>query len=117
MGLHSHRANRRAGGCQGIVNAFYAKERSRASFSACRVCEDFRELLSKERDLDAAIVSTPDRWHAPIAIAAMRASKHVYSKKPMAHNVWESREIPRVAKETGRATQVSIFNSDSEASR
>ena len=102
---------------QGLVNAFYAKDRGRSNYSGCRAYEDFRELLAKEKDLDAVTVSTPDHWHAPIAIAAMRDGKHVYSQKPMAHNVWEAREMPRVAKETGRATQVSIFNSDSEASR
>ncbi len=102
---------------QGIVNAFYAKERGQTAHNGCASYEDFRELLSKEKDLDAVIVSTPDHWHAPIAIAAMRAGKHVYSQKPMAHNVWECREMARVAKETARATQVSIFNSNSEASR
>jgi predicted dehydrogenase len=102
---------------QGIVNLFYAKERGKASYKGCAAYEDFRELLSNEKDLDAVIVSTPDHWHALIAIAAMRAGKHVYSQKPMAHSVWECREMVRVAKETGRATQVSIFNSDSVASK
>ncbi len=102
---------------QSIVNAYYAKDRGQASYNACTAYEDFSELLAKEHDLDAVIVSTPDHWHAPIAIAAMRAGKHVYSQKPMAHNVWECREMARVAAETKRATQVSIFNSDSTASR
>jgi len=102
---------------QGIVNAFYARERGKAGYNGCAAYEDFRELLSKERDLDAVIVSTPDHWHGLIAIAAMRAGKHVYSQKPMAHSVWECREMVRVAAETGRATQVSIFNSDSVASK
>ena len=47
----------------------------------------------------------------------MRAGKHVYSQKPMAHSVWEARAMERVALETGRATQVSIFNSNTLASR
>jgi predicted dehydrogenase len=102
---------------QDIVNAFYAKERGKGSYKGCAAYEDFRELLSTEKDLDAVIVSTPDHWHALIAIAAMRAGKHVYSQKPMAHSVWECREMKRVAAETGRATQVSIFNSDSVASK
>jgi predicted dehydrogenase len=100
---------------QSIVNAFYANSKSPSR--GCTSYEDFRELLAKEHDLDAVIVSTPDHWHAPIAIAAMRAGKHVYSQKPMAHSVWECREMARVAQETKRATQVSIFNSDSVASR
>jgi len=100
---------------QSIVNAFYSRQSGRPS-NGCAAYEDFRELLAKERDLDAVIVSTPDHWHATIAIAAMRAGKHVYSQKPMAHNVWECREMVRVAAETGRATQVSIFNSNQPAS-
>jgi len=100
-----------------IVNSFYARESGKASYNGCHAYEDYRELLAKEKDLDAVIVSTPDHWHALIAIAAMRAGKHIYSQKPMAHSVWECREMARVAKETGRATQVSIFNSDSVASQ
>ena len=99
-----------------ITDAFYAKQ-GRSTGSGCTAYEDFRELLSREKDLDAVAVSTPDHWHAPIAITAMRAGKHVYSQKPMAHNVWECREMARVAAETRRATQVSIFNSDSVASK
>jgi predicted dehydrogenase len=102
---------------QTIVNTFYAKQRGKPGYHGCAAYEDYRELLAKEHDLDAVIVSTPDHWHALIAIAAMRAGKHVYSQKPMAHSVWEAREMARVAKETGRATQVSIFNSDSVASK
>lgn len=102
---------------QSVVNAFYARQQGKPSYSGCAAYEDYRELLAKEHDVDAVTVSTPDHWHAPIAIAAMRAGKHVYSQKPMAHNVWECREMVRVAQETKRATQVSIFNSDSAASR
>ena len=102
---------------QGITNAFYAKESGKANYAGCAAYEDFRDLLAHEKDLDAVAVSTPDHWHAVIAIAAMRAGKHVYSQKPMAHSVWEARAMERVAAETGRATQVSIFNSSSLASR
>jgi predicted dehydrogenase len=102
---------------QQVVNAFYAKQRGRSNSNSCAAYEDFRELLAQQKDLDAVIVSTPDHWHGPIAIASMRAGKHVYSQKPMAHSVGECREMVRVAAETGRATQVSIFNSNSLASR
>jgi predicted dehydrogenase len=102
---------------QSIVNTFYAKSTGKAGYRACTAYEDFRELLSREKDLDAVVISTPDHWHAIIAIAAMRAGKHVYSQKPMAHSVWEARQMAKVAKETGRATQVSIFNSQTADSR
>ena len=62
-------------------------------------------------------MSTPDHWHAVIAIAAMRAGKHVYSQKPMAHSVWEARQMAKVAQETGRANAVSIFNAQTPESR
>ena len=100
-----------------IVEAFYANQAAKSSYQGCTAYEDFRDLLSKEKDLDAVVVSTPDHWHAIIAIAAMRAGKHVYSQKPMAHSVWETRAMARVAQETGRAAAVSIFNAQTANSR
>jgi predicted dehydrogenase len=102
---------------QSIVNSFYAKNTGKSSYNGCNSYEDFREVLSKEKDLDAVVISTPDHWHAIISIAAMRAGKHVYSQKPMAHSVWEARQMAKVARETGRATSVSIFNAQTADSR
>ena len=42
---------------------------------------DFRELLARE-DVDATYIGTPDHWHAPMAIAAARAGKHIYGQEP-----------------------------------
>jgi predicted dehydrogenase len=67
---------------------------------------DFRRMLEKERGLDGVIVATPDHTHAVIAAAAMKQGKHVYVQMPMAHNVWEARELTRIARETGVATQM-----------
>ena len=100
-----------------IVNAYYAKSAGKAQSRGCTAYEDFRELLAKEKDVDAVIVSPPDHWHALIAIAAMRAGKHVYCQKPMAHSVDEARQMVEVAQTTKRATQVSIFNSSTPASK
>jgi predicted dehydrogenase len=102
---------------QSIVNAFYSKNPPAPASGACNAYEDFRDLLAREKNLDAVVVSTPDHWHAIIAIAAMRAGKHVYSQKPMAHSVWEAHHMARVAEETKRATQVSIFNSQTLESK
>ncbi len=46
---------------------------------------DFRKAL-EDRNLDAMIISTPDHWHAPAAILAAKAGKHVYLEKPCSHN-------------------------------
>ena len=72
----------------------------------CAEYEDFRVMLEKEKGIDAVLVATPDHAHAPVAIRAMRAGKHVYCEKPLAHNVWECRRFAKVAKETGVATQM-----------
>ncbi len=49
--------------------------------SDCVLYRDFRELLAR-RDIDAVLIGTGDRWHAPASILAARAGKDVYSEKP-----------------------------------
>lgn len=72
----------------------------------CAEYEDFRVMLEKEKSIDAVLIATPDHVHAPAAMRAMRAGKHVYCEKPLAHNVWECRQFAKLAKETGVATQM-----------
>lgn len=67
---------------------------------------DFREMLEKEKAIDAILCTTPDHQHAYVCVRAMRAGKHVYCEKPLTHNVWEARVVARVAQETGVATQM-----------
>lgn len=68
--------------------------------------EDFRIMFEKEKAIDAILCATPDHNHAYVTITAMRQGKHVYCEKPLTHNVWEARQVARVAKETGVATQL-----------
>jgi predicted dehydrogenase len=72
----------------------------------CAVYEDFRVMLEKEKAVDAVLCATPDHLHAYVSVHAMRAGKHVYCEKPLTHNIWEARQVARVAKETGVATQM-----------
>ncbi|MEQ8787308.1 MAG: Gfo/Idh/MocA family oxidoreductase [Pirellulaceae bacterium] len=66
---------------------------------------DFRELLDN-RQVDAVVVSTPDHWHALIAMMACAAGKDVYVEKPMTLFVREGRWMADVAKKHGRVVQV-----------
>jgi predicted dehydrogenase len=67
---------------------------------------DYRVLLDDRKDIDAVMIATPDHMHAPITLAALRAGKHVYVEKPMAHSIEEARVMTRVARETGLVTQM-----------
>ena len=66
---------------------------------------DYREVLDR-KDIDAVSIGTSDPWHAPVAIAAMKAGKDVYCEKPMTHTIPEALEMCKVSKETGRLVQV-----------
>jgi len=67
---------------------------------------DWRRLLEREKNIDAVLVATPDHNHAIVSIAAMQLGKHVYCEKPLAHSIWEAREMARVAGERGVVTQM-----------
>lgn len=76
------------------------------AFPKAEIYRDYRVLLDKRRDIDAVMIATPDHMHAPISLAALRAGKHVYVEKPMAHSIEEARVMTRVAAETGLVTQM-----------
>lgn len=67
---------------------------------------DYREMLAKEKDLDAVIVATPDFWHGEHAIACLKAGLHVYCEKEMSNTLENARKIVDAAKETGKLLQI-----------
>jgi predicted dehydrogenase len=75
-------------------------------FPKARVYGDFREMLDKQKDIQAVIVATPDHVHAVVALAAMRAGKHVYVQKPLAHSVYEARMLTEAARQYKVVTQM-----------
>jgi predicted dehydrogenase len=72
-----------------IIDAHYSQAANKP-VKACASYADFREMMEKE-DLDAVQVSTPDHWHANIAVYAARKGKHIYGQKPLALNIAEGR--------------------------
>ena len=82
-----------------------------------RKYQDFREMLAKEKDLDAVVVSTPDHMHATAAIAAMKQGCHVYVEKPLVRTVGEVRRFEAVAKACGVMTQMGNNGNGTDAQR
>jgi len=68
---------------------------------------DFREMLDKEKNnIDACSISTPDHTHAVATLAAMQLGKHVYTQKPLTHNIYEARQLTEAAKRYKVITQM-----------
>lgn len=90
------------------VDSNYLAEASQRVPGA-KTFSDYRALLhDMEREIDAVLIATPDHMHAPIAMAAMEAGKHVYCEKPLAHNVVENRQLRLKAEEKELVTQLGI---------
>jgi hypothetical protein len=71
-----------------------------------RTYADFREMLEKEKSLDAVYVMTPDHLHGVIAVRAMQQGKHVVTHKPISNVLDEVRIVCETARQTGVATQL-----------
>lgn len=75
-------------------------------FPKAKLYADFREMLDKEKDIDALTISTPDHVHGPAAKYAMERGKHVYVQKPMTHNIREARMLTELARSEKVVTQM-----------
>ena len=74
---------------------------------------DLREML-EVNSVDAVFIATPDHWHAPAAILAAEAGKHVYVEKPCSHNVREGRLMIEAARRNRRVMQVGTQSRSTE---
>src|SRR6478672_4267049 len=78
---------------------------------------DYRELLDKEKNIDAVIVTTPDHMHAVMSLAAMQLGKHVYCEKPLTHDIYEARVLTEAAKKYKVVTQMGNQGSSGDDTR
>ncbi len=68
---------------------------------------DFRKMFdAMEKGIDAVTIATPDHTHFHPALWSLTRGKHIYLEKPLAHNVWEVRELTNLAAEKKLATQL-----------
>jgi predicted dehydrogenase len=81
--------------------------RKAATWPSARKFSDYRKLLDEAaKDIDAAVVSTPDHHHAPAALRAMHLGKHVYVQKPLTHTPAEARLMREAAAKHHVCTQM-----------
>ena len=95
---------RREGARQAVESA-YAEATQSGTYKGCDAYNEYERIVERD-DIDAVVVVTPDHWHAPISIAAMRTGKHVYCEKPMTLTIKEGRMMVEVARQNGAIFQV-----------
>ncbi|OHB76383.1 MAG: hypothetical protein A2Z25_20180 [Planctomycetes bacterium RBG_16_55_9] len=96
-------------GCEVVavcdVDAGHREKAAKTAGLDAKSCyNDFRELLART-DIDAVSIATPDHWHVPTSIAAVRASKDVYCEKPLTLTIAEGRTLADEVKRYGRVFQ------------
>jgi len=87
-----------------------------ADFGIPKGYTDYHDMFAKEK-LDAVVVCTPNKFHAPVSIDALRQGLHVLCEKPMAMNATESAEMTRVARETGKTLMIAYRYRQQAAAR
>ena len=86
-------------------------------YPKAKVYTDYRKMLEKQKDIDAVVIATPDHTHAVITMAAIQAGKHVYTQKPLTHDVYEARMLAKAAKEAKIISQMGIQGHSGEGAR
>lgn len=71
----------------------------------CATYRDLRDFMAERKDLDAVLIATGDRWHAPAAVMAMKAGLDVFCEKPSTMSIAEGQEVVTVARRYGRVYQ------------
>src|SRR2546429_8579629 len=64
---------------------------------------DYREVL--EKDIDAVIIASPDHWHVPMALDALKAGKDVFLEKPVTHTIEEGAALVRAVRSSKQILQ------------
>ncbi len=87
------------------VEKRYADREGMGSYKGCDAYHEYEKIMDRD-DIDAVVVGTPDHWHAPISVAAMRSGKDVYVEKPMTLTIEEGKVMREVSQRYGRILQV-----------
>ena len=82
------------------------RRRAASTYPRAKLCESSEQLLERPADLDLVVVTTPNRTHVPLALAALQAGLGVVVDKPFAANVAEARQVIATARESGQFLSV-----------
>ncbi|HUB81747.1 MAG TPA: Gfo/Idh/MocA family oxidoreductase [Bryobacteraceae bacterium] len=96
------------------VETYYASETASGTYKGCAAYADFREMLEKEKGIDAIKIMTPDHLHGIIAIAAMKRGKHVITHKPISNRLKEAQLVIETARQTGVSTHFMPWDSNGD---
>jgi len=96
--------SRRVADAKTLVNSYYTKSTGKP-YDGVTTYTNYRELLAN-KDVDAVVISTPDHWHALIAIHAVQAGKDVYLQKPASLTIAEGRALSNAVRQSGRIFQI-----------
>ena len=86
------------------VERGYAAQHTGGKYRGCRAYNDLRDLLARE-DIDAVVIATGDRWHAPATVMAAEAGKDIYCEKPVSLTIRGARAMVRAVRRHARVFQ------------
>ena len=95
-----------------IVNSYYANVRKDTSYKGCTAYADVRELLDKEKDVDAVKIMTPDHLHGILCMAAIKRGKHVIVHKPISNRLMEGKKVIEMARNSKVITHLVPWDSN-----
>jgi len=99
------------------IKTQYDSGKAKGTFAPVKKTVDYREILARD-DIDAVMISTPDHWHTPMALEAMKAGKDVALEKPITRTIREGQQLIEAAKQFKRVFRVdSEFRSGAAAHR
>lgn len=88
-----------------LIENWYTKKTGKKNYINVKTYTNYQEML-QDKIIDAVIISTPDHWHAQIAIETALAGKDIYLQKPASLTIEEGRLMSDIIHRTGRIFQV-----------
>ncbi|HUQ64524.1 MAG TPA: Gfo/Idh/MocA family oxidoreductase [Flavitalea sp.] len=95
-----------------IVDAYYSNVRKQPGYKGCNAYADARELFTKEKDVDAIKIMTPDHLHGILCMAALKRNKHVLVHKPLSNRLMEGKKVIEMARKSNAITHLIPWDSN-----